>query len=331
MAIEELRERIRNYIGINRRSMAPAFRILDAQDCGGFSRSLICYQGSEDDEIPAYLLAPKGEGVFPAVLVHHQHNGERHLGKSEVCGLAGNPLQSFGVELAKRGFIVLAPDSICFEDRRPHMKGVIPDEKNDFIQHYNEMCYRILKGSSLMKKVIDDANIGFELLKNHPKVDKDRVGVLGHSYGGNTVLFQMALNEGIAFGCSSGAACSYKHKMRAGTGIEMAEVIPGFCDKFDIPDLVKCMAPRHVLLVSATGDKYSADADDIAAQAAEAFRQFGAEDRLVHYRYNGGHALTEERFSDIINWIVKVAEEIQTVYSRWDEARSLQDGKVKNR
>lgn len=43
----------------------------------------------------------------PAVLINHQHNGERHLGKSEVCGLAGNPLQAFGPELARHGFVVL--------------------------------------------------------------------------------------------------------------------------------------------------------------------------------------------------------------------------------
>ncbi len=45
------------------------------------------------------------------------------LGKSEVCGLAGNPLQAFGVALVKKGFVVLAPDSICFEDRKEKCKG----------------------------------------------------------------------------------------------------------------------------------------------------------------------------------------------------------------
>jgi|GEM_PF-3277076 hypothetical protein len=64
MFIEELRERIREYIGINHESIAPAYRVLDEQDCGRYTRSLICYTGSEDDEIPAYLLVPKGEGVY---------------------------------------------------------------------------------------------------------------------------------------------------------------------------------------------------------------------------------------------------------------------------
>ncbi|HOK42382.1 MAG TPA: alpha/beta hydrolase family protein [Thermoclostridium caenicola] len=310
MEKEALREQIRAFIGIKPEWDVPDFCVMDEQACDGYTRLLICYPGSEDDDIPAYLLVPEGEGPFPAVLVHHQHNGERHLGKSEVCGLAGNPLQAFGVELVKRGFMVLAPDSICFEDRRPHMKGIVPDEKNDFMYHFNEMCYRIVKGSSLMKKVIDDANIGFSLLKQHPKADKHRIGVLGHSYGGNTVLFQMALNEEIAFGCSSGAACTYKRKMQAGTGIEMAEVIPGFYQKYDITDLVKCMAPRPILLVSATEDKYSSDADEIVSEARPVFDQYHAADKLVHLRYQGGHALTEERFKHILDWLAETASRI---------------------
>lgn len=113
-------------------------------------------------------------------------------------------------------FIVLAPASICFEDRSNNKNGITPDEE-DFLQHYNEMCYRILRGSSLMKKVIEDADIGLEILKSHKMVDKRLIGVLGHSYGGNTVLFQTAVNAEIKFACTSGAACTYKNKIEFGT------------------------------------------------------------------------------------------------------------------
>lgn len=62
------------------------------------------------------MIIPETLGNNPAILINHQHNREHHLGKSEVCGLAGNPLQAFGPELAIIGFVVLAPDSICFEE-----------------------------------------------------------------------------------------------------------------------------------------------------------------------------------------------------------------------
>jgi Dienelactone hydrolase and related enzymes len=310
MSLNVLRQEIKDYLGIRTLNFPVHYTVVDKEECDGYFRFLIYYTGSEKEIIPAYLLIPKGEGIFPAVLIHHQHNSERHLGKSEVCGLVGNPLQAFGTALVKKGFIVLAPDSICFEDRRKNKTGIVPDEENDFMQHYNEMCYRILKGSSLMKKVIDDANVGVNLLKSHEKVDKHRIGVLGHSYGGNTVIFQTATNEEIAFACSSGAACTYKNKMEYGTGIEMAEVIPGFYNKYDIYDLIKCIAPRHILLVSATNDKYSRDADFIERQTRSTFDEFGSKENFEHRRYNGGHALTLERFEDIINWVSQVVTKI---------------------
>ncbi|NLJ81291.1 MAG: hypothetical protein GX335_09740 [Firmicutes bacterium] len=310
MVRDQLRREIGRFLGLGRKNSTPDYQIIEKQRCEGYTRFLISYQGSENDPIPAYLLVPDRDGVLPGVLIHHQHNGERHLGKSEVCGLAGDPLQAFGAELAKRGLVVLAPDSICFEDRRANRQGIIAAEESDFLQHYNEMCCRILKGSSLMKKVIDDANLGFNLLAKHPKADQRRTGILGHSYGGNTVIFQMALNEEIAFGCSSGAACSYKQKMQAGTGIEMAEVIPGFYQKYDLADLIKCIAPRPLLVVSAAEDKYSADAEQIVAQARPTFSNLNAAANLMHRRYGGGHALTAERFANIVEWIVQITDPV---------------------
>ncbi len=108
----------------------------------------------------------------------------------------------------ERPLVVLAPDSICFEDRRQNIQGAEPDTE-DVEQHYNEMCYRLLRGDTLMCKVLSDSAQAISLLCQHPLVDKNRVGILGHSYGGNTVLFHAALDERICFACSSGVACSY--------------------------------------------------------------------------------------------------------------------------
>lgn len=131
---------------------------------------------------------------------------------------------------------------------------------------------------------------------------------MGHSYGGNTVLFQAALDERVRFACSSGAACTYKHKMMTQTGIEAALAIPGFANQYDIQDLVKCIAPRRTLLVSGTEDKYSKDADAITGMAQETFIALGVEHHLEHKRYNGDHALTQQRFDDIIKWVVSCCE-----------------------
>lgn len=298
----KLRNDIAKTIGIELSNTAPCieYKIKDSIEVDGYTRQLIEYD-SCGDKVRAFLLLPEVLNNNPAILINHQHNREHHLGKSEVCGIAGNPLQAFGPVLAKRGFVVLAPDSICFEERR----GDSSVEGFDFWQHFNEMCYRIVKGEYLMKKVLEDAINGITLLTNLDYVDKERIGTLGHSYGGNTVLFLSAIDERISYSCASGSACTYKNRIENGVGIEMASVIPNFHSKFDIDDLVSCIAPRKLLIVSAEDDKYSKDATYIVEQAGETYKKQGALNNLQHKRYLGDHALTKERFDFIVEWISK--------------------------
>lgn len=299
-----LRNEIAEVIGITASDLAPhmEYKVLDSVKEDGYTRHRIEYP-SDEDKVTAFLLFPEKLDKNPAILIHHQHNREHHLGKSEVCGLAGNPFQAFGLELAKKGFVVLAPDSICFEERRvdPLVEGF------DFWQHFNEMCYRIIKNEYLMKKVLTDAINGITLLSGLGCVDRNRIGTLGHSYGGNTVLFLSALDERITFSCASGSACTYENRMKNNVGIEMASVIPNFHGKYDIDDLVSCIAPRRLLLVSAEEDKYSKDAPYIVEKAGSAYLTHNALQNLYHKRYPGGHALTKERFDFIIEWLVQNA------------------------
>ena len=306
--MSEIRKDIAKLIGIDLSKMTQArntsveYTVLSSTKEDGYTRQYIKYvSGSET--VPAYLLVPDKQGSNPAVLINHQHNREHHLGKSEVCGLAGNPLQAFGPALAKKGFVVLAPDALCFEERREDSTV----EGFDFWQHFHEASYRIVKGDYLMKQVLMDAINGISLLAGLPYVDKRHIGTLGHSMGGNTVLFLSALDERISFACASGSACTYEHRMANGVGIEMASVIPGFHGPYDIDDLVSLAAPRKLLLMSAEEDKYSMDAFAIVEKASKAYGEYGAEQNLHHKRYPGGHALTQERFDFIIVWLEKNA------------------------
>lgn len=304
-AYDSLRNNLKRFLRFQPVESRVSFQILEEHHEVSYSRFLIQYVGDENDLIPAYLLIPHGTGPFPATLVLHQHSSQWHLGKSEVCGLAGSPWQAFGPALAQEGFVVLAPDSICFEERRNNQQGLepAPDHEEDWLQHYNEMAYRLLRGDLLMRKVLADTATGFSLLHQHQKVDPQRIGVLGHSYGGNIALFYAALEQRVRFACSSGGACSFRKKMAEGTGIEMAEVIPGFLEQYDIEDLVKCTAPRPLLIVSAKQDMFSRDAGSIVAQASEAYAKYEARERLEHIEYEGGHALTEDRFVSIVQWV----------------------------
>ena len=166
-----LRQEISEFLKFSVPTTSVPFSTESVVEEQGYSRIRISYSDGEGDYIPAFFLLPEGSGPFPAVLVHHQHHGERHFGKSEVCGLVGDPLQAFGPALARHGLVILAPDSICFEDRRRNRTGTEADEAADVEQHYNEMCYRLLRGDTLMRKVLSDSAQGISLLRAHPRID----------------------------------------------------------------------------------------------------------------------------------------------------------------
>lgn len=285
-----------------------SYSIIEEKVKKGYQQLLIRYQGFEQDDIYAYLLLPNGSGPFPAVMIHHQHNGEWYLGKSEVCGLKGDPLNAFGPEFARSGFIVLSADSVGFEDRRRIQRvGKEEDEETDWLQYYNGMAYRLVQDRFLITTVLNDAFIGIDLLTSLPQVNLNKIGIMGHSYGGSITIFHAAIDERVKFACASGAACSYKNKIQNETGLEMSLIVPGILDKFDIPELTICVSPRNILFVSSTDDIYSNDAKEISQYVHQELQKLDAIDKLEHKRFEGSHALTKERFDFIVEWVKNMA------------------------
>ncbi|GAB2785774.1 acetylxylan esterase [Dyella kyungheensis] len=264
-------------------------------EADGFARERIEYRGLEGDLIPAFLFTPRGRDTLGGVVVFHQHNGEFHFGKSEVAGDVGHAFQAFGPALARRGLVVLAPDSISFEDRRAAVRGVEPD-LYDWLQHYNSMSYRLLDGDLLMRKCLDDAQRALSVLLEVAGVDERLVGVAGHSYGGYTALYHAALDPRCRWACISGAVCSFETRRREGTGITLFETVPGLTRLLDTHDVLSAIGPRPTMVVSGTKDKYSRDADKVVAKIANDF--------ITELRVDREHALDQERFDAIIEWIV---------------------------
>ena len=275
--------------------VAVDFQRGDVEVFDGFERQRIEYLGLEGDVIPAFLFTPTGRSSRGGVVVFHQHNGEFHFGKSEVAGVVGDAFQAFGPALARRGLAVLAPDAITFEDRRAAVQGVEPDYY-DWLQHYNAMSYRLLDGDLLMRKCLDDAQRALSVLLQASGIDEQRVGVAGHSYGGYTALYHAAIDARCRFACVSGAVCSFETRRREGTGVTLFEAVPGLARDIDTHDVLSAIGPRPTLVVSGAGDKYSRDADEVVAKVGGDF--------ITELRVDRGHALDQERFDAIVEWLV---------------------------
>lgn len=270
------------------------FRRSERHEADGVCRERLEYHGLEGDVIPAFLFTPTDGDVRGGVVVLHQHNGEFHFGKSEVAGDVGSPFQVFGPALARRGLAVLAPDALTFEDRRGAVRGVEPDYF-DGIRHYNALAYRLLAGDTLMRKCLDDAQRALSVLLAATGVEANRVGVAGHSYGGYTTLYHAALDSRCRFAVISGAVCSFATRFREDTGMTLFETVPGLARDIETHELLAAIAPRPTLVVSGSEDKYSRDADEVVARVGGDF--------ITEVRVNRGHALDQERFDAIVEWI----------------------------
>lgn len=170
-----------------------------------------------------------------------------------------------------------------------------------WLQYYNHAMHRLVRGELLMTKFLDDVACGVTALQELSRVE--RVGIVGHSMGGNVAIFAAALDNRIAFACTSGAACSYRHKLAHGTGLEMALVIPGFATRYDFDDLMRCVAPRPLLVVSSHDDAFAADASTLVERVRHAYAAEGADADLQHLHIGVGHALDDERHAAIVTWL----------------------------
>jgi dienelactone hydrolase len=305
MAAEDLRRRLAELL---RFAVPPVSELLVHAERGrdGYVERVVSYAGDEGD-VPALLLVaehPCGAGV----VVHHQHHAQWQFGKSEVAGLCGDPWQAFGPALARRGVTVMAHDAVGFEDRRPGGPGTDARE-SDANDYFTTTCYRLVRGRPLMCTVLADAAAAHSVLAGLDGVEETRIGALGHSMGGASVLLHAALDTRIAFAVVSGSACTYRERMTHGVGIDCAQAIPGLLELGDLDEIAGLVAPRPLLLCSADEDKYSRDADRIAGAAAQAYQDARTPQALQHYRARGGHALTEERFDAILGWLTSQVSE----------------------
>jgi dienelactone hydrolase len=79
-----------------------------------------------------------------------------------VVGLAGNPDQAYGAELAKRGYVVMAPDALAFEERNWSAPGGHAE--------YYELASRLVRGQTLLRKVLHDVRVALDYLTTRPEV-----------------------------------------------------------------------------------------------------------------------------------------------------------------
>jgi dienelactone hydrolase len=163
--------------------------VLQTEELPTFTRQYIKYQVDEGTYTDGYLLVPRQhKGKLPAIVVFHS------TVKSQAKLVAGIdesvPEKSQGVQLVQRGYVVLCPRNFIFNEGADYAGNAARLKK----QHPD---------ATGMGKMVWDGIRAVDLLQSLPYVNKDKIGVIGHSLGGKEALYSAAFDERIKAAVSS--------------------------------------------------------------------------------------------------------------------------------
>lgn len=255
--------------------------VLDVEDLGSYERETVRYSVSASERIAAFVNVPKRrDAPLPAVFCHHQHASTFDLGKSEAVGLAGDPDQAYAHELAEQGFVTIAPDAIGFEDR-----NWSPDGRANVT--WFELSRRLVQGRTLLASCLHEVATAIDYVTSRDEVRGDRIGFIGHSYGGRMAIWAPAFDPRIIASVSNCGCVSYRLSDDRKVGFQAEFVIPGFAVHHDLEDVIARYQGSSLLISAGSQDRYSRGAEDLFVAAQ---RHLGPRVELALYPV--GHAFT---------------------------------------
>jgi dienelactone hydrolase len=143
-----------------------------------------------------------------------------------------------------------------------------------------------------------------DYLLTRPEVDGDRLGVTGASGGGNQTMYAGALDErfkAVVPVCSVG---NYQAYLQAACCV--CEVLPGALRFTEEGDVLGLVAPRALMVVSATKDSFQfsvAEADKSLNRAKAIFNLYDSENKLTHPVFESPHAYNQAMREAMYGWM----------------------------
>jgi dienelactone hydrolase len=285
----------------------------------GLIREKIVYQSEPDVWVPAYLLRPARPPAarLPAVLALHGHGGR--WGKGQVAGVAeehetvrrniAHYHYDYGLQFARRGYVVLCPDARVFGERAAGWwSPADPPRSYDPCDRAGNKA--ALLGYSLLGLTVWDDRRGIDYLQQRPDVDPDRIGVAGLSLGGTRATYVAALDDRARATVISGYLNTFwryaLEKQFCG-----GQYVPGLLRWAEQPDVTALIAPRALLIEAGLQDEgFPIEGSREAHRTLErAYRLLGAADRLWRDEFEGGHRWSGRLAYDFMDRYLKSGSE----------------------
>lgn len=144
--------------------------ILESVDKGGYTQHRIRFRWTPAEKTTAYLLVPHIRGRKPAVVTTF-YEPETALGLLK-------PDRDFAYQLVKRGFVTLS------------IGTTETSNSQDYSIYYPSIDKAEVQPLSMLAYAAANA---WHLLAELPDVDSNRIGIMGHSYGGKWAMFASTL------------------------------------------------------------------------------------------------------------------------------------------
>lgn len=172
----EIREQWTDLLGIWPKLIEkPQVEVLESTRRENFMQHRIRFLWTPQETTTAYLLIPDGVGKRPAVLTVYYE-------PETAVGLKGE-LRDFAYQLARRGFVTLS------------IGTTEATAANTYSLYYPDIDHARVQPLSMLAYAAANA---WHVLADRPEVDSERIGVVGHSFGGKWALFAGALFDRFA-------------------------------------------------------------------------------------------------------------------------------------
>ena len=274
---------------------------LDARTVGrvardGYAIEKVLFASEPQHHVTAHLFLPdvaKFPGKRPGIVIPCGHSDN---GKAEPSYQRGALLA------AKRGMVALVYDPLDQGERRQN-------RKNDGIwgtTAHNEIGRRAeLLGWSMARFRLRDGVRALDYLSTRAEVDSSRLGVMGHSGGGTTTSWIMALDDRIRCAAPSGFI-STMHDVCDAIGPQDAEqfVFGELAFGFNHLGHVLQRAPSPVLMCVSQEDFFPIRGSlATATLAAEVFDKIGSADAFRLSHVMGPHHWHESTRAFAVDWM----------------------------
>ena len=269
--------------------------VFDEQKHDDYSVAKVYFESRPGFFVTGNLYTPAGRGPFPAVLLPHGHWTYGRLENSEISSIPGS-----AISLARQGFVAFTYDMVGYDDSRQ-------------LTHAFGGRRESLWGLSLAGLQLWNGIRSLDFLQSRPEVDPERIGCAGASGGGTQTFLLAAVDERVKVAVPVNMISLH---MQGGC---LCENPPGLRLDTNNVELAATIAPRPMLMISATGD-WTAETPQVEyPEMRRLYALAGAEDRLgsvqVDAEHNYNRATREALYAWMARWLqgapadVRVEEE----------------------